>query len=207
MVHPVITVAPDLPIVDAMDLMRREKIRHAPVVKNGELVGIVAYEDLTHASPSQATTLSIWELNYLLSKITVGEVMTRNVLTVHDDTPIEEAARIMADNKIGGLPVLRNGHIVGIITETNLFRIFLEALGAREKGVRVTALLLQKAGRIRRLVAAIGEGGGHVISLVTFQGEDPTNMRITVKISDLGIDKVREIITPVVEKLEDIRVC
>ena len=124
MSKPVISISPDMPISDALILMKKEKIRRAPVVKDGKLVGIVSDKDLLNASPSPVTTLSIWEMNYLLSKITVSEVMTSNVLTVTEDTPIEQAARIMADNKIGGLPVMKDGHCVGIITETDLFKVF-----------------------------------------------------------------------------------
>ncbi|MCK5429255.1 MAG: CBS domain-containing protein, partial [Anaerolineales bacterium] len=141
MSHPVISIQPDMTIVDALDMMRQEHIRRAPVMEAGKLVGIVSETDLLYASPSPATSLSMWELNYLLSKITVKKVMTDSVLTVTDDTPIEDAARIMADNKIGGLPVMRDGDVVGIITETDLFKIFLELMGARELGVRVTALM------------------------------------------------------------------
>ena len=141
MKSPVITVRPDMPVVDALNLMRQEHIRRTPVVKDGKLVGIVSEKDLLNASPSPATSLSIYEMNYLLSKIQVKEVMTKNVLTVTEDTPIEEAARIMADNKIGSMPVLRNDQMVGIITETDLFKLLLELMGAREVGVRVTALI------------------------------------------------------------------
>src|SRR4030067_2289301 len=104
MSHPVITVSPDMPVVDVLDLMKREHIRRTPVVKGGKLVGIVSDKDLLNASPSPVTSLSVWELNYLLSKIQVKDVMTKEVMTVFADTPLEEAARIMADNKIGGLP-------------------------------------------------------------------------------------------------------
>ncbi len=120
-----------MPIVDALNLMKSEQIRRAPVVKDNNLIGIVSDDDLLNASPSPVTSLSVWEINYLLSKITVSDVMTKNVLTVTEDTPIEEAARIMADNKIGGLPVMRDGNVTGIITETDLFKIFLELMGAR----------------------------------------------------------------------------
>ncbi len=137
MSHPVIYISPDVPINEALNLMRNEHIRRLPVIKDGTLVGIVTDKDLLNASPSPVTSLSIWELNYLLSKITVKDVMTREVLTVTEDTPIETAARIMADNKIGGLPVMRDDKVVGILTETDLFKIFLELMGAREKGVRV----------------------------------------------------------------------
>ena len=131
MKHPVISIPPDMPIVDALNLMKRERIRRTPVVKDGKMMGIVSDKDLLNASPSPATSLSVWEMNYLLSKILVKDVMTRKVLTVSEETPLEDAARIMADNKIGGLPVVRGEHVVGIITETDLFKIFLELMGAR----------------------------------------------------------------------------
>ncbi|MBN1668017.1 MAG: CBS domain-containing protein, partial [Anaerolineales bacterium] len=117
MSHPAITTAPHIPIAEALNRMRQESIRRMPVLESGQLVGIITNHDLLNASPSPATSLSIWEINYLLSKITVKDVMTSKVLTVQEDTPIEEAARIMADNKIGGLPVMREGRVVGLITE------------------------------------------------------------------------------------------
>src|SRR4030065_2654493 len=129
MKFPVITASPDMPINEALTLMKRERIRRTPVIKDGKLVGIVSDKDLLNASPSPATSLSVWELNYLLSKITVKDVMTKTVLTVEESTPIEKAARIMADNKIGGMPVMRGSEVIGIITETDLFKILLELMG------------------------------------------------------------------------------
>ena len=151
MSYPVISANPEMPVVDALNLMKREHIRRIPVMKNGKLIGIVSDKDLLNASPSQATSLSVWELNYLVSKITIKDVMSKTVLTVDEDTPIEEAARIMADNKIGGLPVMRGSEIVGMITETDLFKIFLELMGARDSGVRVTALIPDQKGQLARL--------------------------------------------------------
>jgi len=132
MARPVITITPDLPITEALSLLKRNDIRRAPVVKRGKLVGIVTIADIMNASPSQATSLSIWEVNYLVSKITVKDVMTKNVVTVPEDMPIEDAARLMADTKIGGLPVMRGKEIVGMITETDLFKIMLEMMGAQQ---------------------------------------------------------------------------
>src|SRR4030065_2599653 len=129
MKFPVITASPDMPINEALNLMKGERLRRTPVVKDGKLVGIVSDKDLLNASPSPASSLSVGQMNYLLSKIKVKDVMTKVVLTVTEDTPIEEAARIMADNKIGGLPVMRAGQVAGIITETDLFKIFLELMG------------------------------------------------------------------------------
>lgn len=205
MTHPVITIPPDMPIVDVLALMRREDIRRTPVVKDGKLVGIVSDKDLLNASPSQATSLSVWEMNYLLSKITVKDVMTRDLFTVKEDTPIEEAARIMADNKIGGLPVMRGENLVGIITETDLFKVFLELMGAREQGVRVTALLHEKKGELARLSHIISEAGGNFVAFGTFTGDLEGTREVTFKVNDLQQAEVQSLVEPLVERIIDIR--
>ena len=205
MSKPVITISPDYPIIEALNLMKREHIRRAPVVKDGKMIGIVSNHDLLNASPSQATSLSVWELNYLLSKITVKEVMTTKVLSVTEDTPIEEAARIMADNKIGGLPVLRDGEVVGIITETNLFKIFLELMGAREPGVRVTAIIPEVRGQLAKLTQAIAAEGGNFVAFGQFTGDSPANRLLTFKIEGLSEEQVRQIVGPYVLEVIDLR--
>ncbi|GAB4501454.1 MAG: CBS and ACT domain-containing protein [Anaerolineales bacterium] len=205
MSKPVITIAPDMPITEALSLMKKEHIRRTPVVKDGKLVGIVSDKDLLNASPSPVTTLSIWEMNYLLSKITIAEVMTKNVMTVSEDTPIEQAARIMADNKIGGLPVLRDGNVVGIITETDLFKVFLELMGARESGVRVTALVSDQPGQLAALTEAISSQKGNFVAFGQFTGENPSNKIVTFKVKGLEADALRKIIAPVVKEILDIR--
>ena len=131
MTRPPITAPPEMPMQEALKLMRERGIRRLPVVdKKGKLVGIVSDRDLLHASPSDATSLSVWELNYLLSKVTLKELMTTPVITVSPETPVQEAARIMAEKKIGGLPVVQAGKVVGVITEADLFRVLLELLPA-----------------------------------------------------------------------------
>lgn len=205
MSHPVISIHADLPVVDALNLMKRERIRRTPVVRDGKMIGIVSDKDLLNASPSPATSLSVWEMNYLLSKIKVKDVMTKNVLTVAEDTPIEEAARIMADNKIGGLPVMRDDHIVGIITETDLFKIFLELMGAREPGVRMSVLVLDKPGQLARLTNAIADLSGNIIAFGQFTGEDPSNREVTFKVSGLDAEQLRSEIEPIVERVLDVR--
>jgi len=181
-------------------------VRRLPVVdKNGKLVGIVAEKDLLYVSPSPATSLSIYELHYLISKIKVQDVMTRDVITVTEYTPLEEAARIMADNKIGSLPVMRDGRLVGIVTETDLFCIFLELLGAREKGVRLTMLVPEQKGMLANLTHDIAEMGGNIVSLGTFLGEDPTNRLITVKVSGIGRDKLASAMEALGMEVVDVR--
>jgi len=207
MSRPVISVPPDIPIIDALNLMRREHIRRAPVVKDGRLIGIISEKDLLNASPSAATTLSVWELNYLLSKITVQEIMTKEVLTIDEGTPIEEAARIMADNKVGGLPVLKDNHLVGMITETDLFKVFLELMGAREMGVRVTVLVADRPGELAKLGQSVMNLGGNIIAFGIFTGEDITNRKATFKVTGVDVEQMISIITPIVEKVIDIRYC
>src|SRR5574341_72220 len=205
MSHPVISVSSETPIHDALALFKKEHIRRAPVMQEGKLIGIISQTDLLNASPSPVTSLSIWEMNYLLSKVTVRHVMTRKVLTVDEDTPIEEAARIMADNKIGGLPVTRNGKVVGMITETDLFKIFLELMGAREKGVRVTALVKNQPGQLAKITKAIADLGGDFVAFGMFEGEDPSSKMITFKVAGLKREQIKKAIWNIAKEVWDIR--
>lgn len=201
-----ITTTPDTPIDEALKLMRDSKVRRLPVLdKKGKLVGIVTEKDLLYVSPSPATSLSIYELHYLISKIKVEDVMAKNVITVTEYTPLEEAARIMADNKIGSLPVMRDDKLVGIITETDLFKVFLELLGAREKGVRLTMLVPEQKGMLATITRDIAEMGGNIVSLGTFVGEDPTNRLITVKVSDVSQDKLVSAMEALGMEIVDVR--
>jgi acetoin utilization protein AcuB len=205
--HP-ITITEDIPINQALKFMRDEKVRRLPVLnKKGELVGIVSERDLLYASPSPATSLSIHELHYLISKIKVSEVMTRDVITVSEYTPLEEAARIMSDNKIGSLPVMRDGKLVGIITESDLFRIFIEILGARDMGVRLSMLVPEQPGILADMTRAIADIGGNIISLGTFLGEDPTNRLITVKVADVPKDRLVAEMKTLALEIVDARLC
>jgi acetoin utilization protein AcuB len=201
-----ITVKPDVPITEAIDRMRREEVRRFPVVdKDGKLVGIVTRSDLLHASPSSVTSLDVWEVTYLLSQVTVKDVMTKDVITICEDCPIEDAARIMADNKIGGLPVMRGDVVLGIITESDLFRIFLELFDAREKGVRVTLLAPYVKGSLAKISSAITERGGLILALNTFLGDDPSNWGCTLKVTDISKDELLEAIGPLIVDLIDVR--
>ena len=206
MTHPVITIHPKRPIHDALNLMNKEHIRRLPVVdKKGDLLAMVSESDLLHASPSDATSLSIYELNYLLSKITIKHIMSTDVITVTEDTPIEEAARIMADNKIGGLPVVLNNKVVGIITETDLFKVFLELLGAREPGIRLTALVPDTPGELAQLTKAVFDEGGNIIALGTFLGESSENREIALKVSGIDSEALKKTIKPYIEQIIDLR--
>jgi CBS domain-containing protein len=121
-----VTAAPETSLPEALKLMQQYKIRRLPVVENGQLVGIVTRGDLRGAQPSEATTLSIYELNYLVSRVTVDQIMTRAPLTVSPTTTIQDAARLMLQHKVAGLPVLDGDNVVGIITESDIFRLVVK---------------------------------------------------------------------------------
>ena len=206
MSKPVLSVSPETPVQDALAQMRKENVSRYPVLnKKGKLVGIVSESDLLNASPSDATTLSVWEINYLLSKITVERVMSKNVITVEEDSTLEEAARLMADHRIGGLPVMRNDSVVGIITETDLFRLFLEMMGGRESGIRVSVLIKEQPGMLHRLTKAIDEAGGNIIAVSTFAGESTEDREVTLKVSQMDVEVLQKALEPVVEKICDLR--
>ena len=127
MTSPAATISAKTGIQAGLKMMKEGKFRRLPVVDDhGKLVGIVSERDLLHASPSQATSLSIWELNYLLSKVQIAEIMTKNVMVARPEASLESAASVMLDNKIGGLPVVdADNKVIGIITESDIFKAFL----------------------------------------------------------------------------------
>jgi acetoin utilization protein AcuB len=205
MTSPVIFVAPDMPVQDALIQMRKDKVSRYPVMKKGKLVGIVSEDDLLNASPSDATSLSVWEINYLLSKITVERVMTKEVVTVTEDTPIEEAARLMADHRIGGIPVVRGKDVVGIITQTDIFRIFLNVLGGRQPGWRVVVMVKNEPGLLHKITQAIDEVGGNIIAITTYAGQDIVGGEVTMKVDQIDEQTLRKALLPLVNEIKDIR--
>jgi acetoin utilization protein AcuB len=196
--NPVLCTA-DLAVTDAFDLMKKSRIRRMPVVdKNGKLVGIVSDKDLLRVTPSPATTLSAYEIPYLLSKV--------KVITVAEETPVEEAARIMVDNKIGGLPVVDESNVVvGIITETDIFKTFLELIGARRPGVRITMIVKDKRGELARIGQAIADSGGNIIATVELPGTDPSNYEVLLKVIGVSKEALVAALKPMVERITDVR--
>jgi acetoin utilization protein AcuB len=205
MTSPVLFVTPEMPVQDALAQMRKESVSRYPVMKKDKLVGIVSESDLINASPSEATSLSVWEINYLLSKITVERVMTKEVITVTEDTPLEEAARIMADQRIGGIPVMRGEEVVGIITQTDIFRVFLEMLGGRSPGWRVVVMVKNERGLLHKLTQAIDEAGGNIIALTTYAGMDIEGGELTIKVDQISEEALRKALMPFVNEIRDFR--
>jgi len=197
-----ITTRPGASVPDALKVMQGSKVRQLPVLNDqSEMVGIVSLVDLFRVSPSPATSLSVWEVDYLLEKITVETVMTREVITVTEDTAVEEAGRIMADNAVSGLPVMRDGELVGIITESHLFNILLELFGARRPGVRIMAKVPYEKGGLAKLSSAVTAIGGQFAAF----GLHPASETVTFKAQDVARDKLIEAIKPLVVEILDVR--
>jgi acetoin utilization protein AcuB len=203
--HP-ITVRSKTSLHEALRVMRDNKVRRLPVLdEKNKLVGIVSEKQLLYASPSPATSLSIYEMNYLMAKITVDDLMTRQVVTVPEDCPLEEAARIMEDNDVSGLPVMRGDVLVGMITESDLFKVFTELLGARTWGLRVTIRVQEGHGVLARLTQKISDRGADFVALGTFWGDDVTNREIAFKVQGIDRATIEAIIADLGAELVDIR--
>lgn len=201
-----VCVNPDMSVNDVKALMTKQGVGKFPVLdKNDNLVGIVTKKDLLKADPSSATTLDMYEISYLLSKLTVKKIMEKNVTIVQETEVVEEAARIMADSDITCLPVMRGNLLVGIVTEKDLFRTFVDMFGARHQGVRATFSLDEKPGQIARLAKAIADSDGNIVSLVTAEGEDVKHRRCMVKVSGLKKEELVKILGEIGAVTEDIR--
>ena len=197
-----ITTYPKATVPDALKVMSASKVRQLPVLDDkGKLVGIVSLGDLLRASPSPATSLSQYELNYLLDRITVDKIMTTEVVTATEDTAVEEAGRMMAENKIRGLPVMRDGTLVGIITESHLFKVLLELFGAHQSGVRVTAEMPLVKGGLAKLATAVADAGGQFVAF----GESMDDGTVTFKVRGVDRQKLLETIEPFMSRIVDVR--
>jgi acetoin utilization protein AcuB len=201
-----LVVSPETGIEEAIRTMREHRVRHLPVIKKDNiLVGVVTQTDLLQASPSPATSLSVWEINFLLTKMQVREAMTKQVIVVEEECPLEEAALVMAEHRIGCLPVVRGQRLVGIITETDLFNIFTEQLGARKSGVRLTLLIRDVKGELSRIAGRIAELGGNIIRLTTLPAKDPAHQIVTVKVEDVALETLVEGLSGLVAQVQDAR--
>jgi len=184
-----ITVSSTTTIADASEVMRKNKFRRLPVVDIGKLVGIITDRDLQEVSPSRATTLSIFELNYLLSKIQVKEVMTKQVVTIRDNATIEEAALIMYKNKFSSLVVVDEiDSVVGIITETDIFKSFVDVMGLPAGKTRITVRLHEsRVGMLHQITGIMAQLGINIDSMVSYGVDQEYELVIRADIPDVKI--------------------
>jgi acetoin utilization protein AcuB len=206
MSKPVYTISPETSLDDALSIMEKEHVRRLPVVdRDGSLVGIVTEQDLIKASPSEATLLDKWEIKSLMSTLPVEKVMTRQMITLTEDVLLEEAARIMADKKVSGLPVVRGNKVVGMLTESDIFKVFLEMMGARQSGIRLSFLIANKPGQLAKLSHAVSEIGGDIITMGTFTGSQSGIGEMMMKVSGVSMDVLKEAIAPFIVEILDAR--
>lgn len=202
-----VTISPECSVTEARALMNKNNIGKLPVVdKNFKLVGMVTKNDLAKSAPSQATTLDMYEISYLLSKLTVEKIMVRDVVTVPDTEVVENAAKVMLEKGIGCVPVMSGDLVVGILTESDLFSLFTEMFGATRSGVRVVFSLDDKPGQLAKIVDEIAKKNGNLVSLVTRELKDSSLRRVTMKVSEISKEQIEEILSKLDVKAADIRV-
>ena len=194
-----ITVEPTTPVNEAAKLMKRRNIRRLPVVEKGSLVGIISDRDIMRVAPSPATTLSKFEIMSLLDKITVAEIMAKDVVSLPDTATIEEAALVMYNEKLSGLPVVSSmGAVVGIITETDVFKTFVDVMGLADGKTRITLDVVDKIGVVKELAGIIADAGFNIDSMVTCkQASLAGHFEIVIRVD---ANNVEEITTKIEEK-------
>lgn len=183
MTRKVIYISPDTTIAHAADLMREQDIHRLPVIENDRLVGLVTEGTIAEASPSKATSLSIYEMNYLLNKTKVKDVMIRDVHTVSQFASLEDAVYLMYKYKVGILPVVDNGQMSGVITDRDVFAAFLHVSAYGEEGVRVRCLIEDKAGALSQLIQSISSCGYNIVSTVQIPNR---HQRVVVEVQIEG---------------------
>lgn len=197
------TASPDMSISDASAKMKAEKVHRLPVLDDSKhLVGVISEKDILLAAPSPASTLSTYEINYLLSRLKVKNIMSRNPVTITKETTIEEAVKLMVDNDLSCLPVMDDGYLAGIVSKSDLFKILLEMLGAKHPGVRVEALVTDKVGVVAGLSEQFTAAGINIISLGTMEGPTESKRILTFKLENATEEQVRKIMEPVSESLD-----
>ncbi|MGC8768499.1 CBS and ACT domain-containing protein [Calditerrivibrio sp.] len=179
-----ITIEPDDTVLDALHVMRENRLRRIPVAKGKKLLGIITEKDIKTFSPSKASTLDIYEMHNILADTLVKDVMTKNPINVAPDDPIEKAALILRDKRIGGLPVVdENGDLVGIITAIDVFDVFVEAMGMRIPGARISIVLDDRPGAIAEMAKIIKQHELNIISLATFFLKDQSMRDVVIRVS------------------------
>jgi len=198
----VITVNANDSMQDAMRLLKENDIRMLPVMKNGNLVGIVTDRDLKRASASDATTLEIHELLYLVSKIKIKEIMTKDPITVPFDYTVEEVAEVLLENKISGAPVVDyDGKIVGTITQTDLFRALISLTGVGKKGIQFAFQLEDRPGSIKEITDVIRKHGGRMVSILTsYEGVTKGYRKVYIRMYGIERSKLSQLKEELKEK-------
>ena len=197
MTQDLVTIEPEARLSDALNMMRARNVHRLPVVEDNLLIGIVSEKDLLYALPSVDRPISWVEASAQAAALPVRQVMQHDVVTVGPDCPIELAAAIMIDHKIGALPVVsppESRTLLGIITETDIFRLFVEMLGSRAPGVRASLEIDNRKGALASLFNRIVEAGGLVTTVSSFPTTSPHRLRIILKVADVDQNTMRSLL-------------
>lgn len=201
-----ITALPETTHKQAAELLRENDIHHLPIVdKRGRLVGIIVEDDLYSAQPSPATTLSIYEIHSLLSKLELKEIMRRPVYTVSGECSLEEAAGLMLKHDIGCLPVMEKDNVVGIITDSDIFQTFVDLLGGEKEGARFTLRLPDKPGVLARVAQIVADAGGNIIAVTTWQTHGEGQAIMTIKEQGANFAQLRAALNTIDIEMIDVR--
>ncbi|EOT30095.1 CBS domain-containing protein [Enterococcus saccharolyticus] len=177
-----VTVTPDTPIFDAVDLMKHHDIHRLPVLENGQLVGLITEGIIQEAMPSKATSLSVYEVNYLLNKTTVRDVMIKNVATIAPDALLEDAIALMRTKNIGVLPVVEGSDLKGIITNNDIFDAFLKITGYNNGGTRVTIQIAEdQKGILANIAKLLADNDFSIATIVVNRVNGATIIEIQVE--------------------------
>lgn len=191
-----ITIDENTSMMKALRIMKDNRIRRLPVMKDEKLVGIITDRDLKEASPSKASALDVHELYYLLSEIKVKDLMTKNPLPIGPDESVEKAAVLMLDKKISGLPVVENKNLVGIITQTDIFRALTSITGIHQGGVKIALDLPDIPGTTQAVINTIRSHGGRIMSVMTsYDVPEEGHRHVFVRTKDMKgkkLDKLLE---------------
>lgn len=172
MTRKVVYISPDTTVAHAADIMREQGLHRLPVIENDKLVGLVTEGTIAEASPSKATSLSIYEMNYLLNKTKIKDVMIRKVITVSQYASLEDATYLMLKNKVGILPVVDNEQVYGVITDRDIFKAFLEVSGYGEEGVRARFVTEDEVGVLEHIVHLLVEENLNISNAVNIPRKD-----------------------------------
>jgi FOG: CBS domain len=189
------TISDLAPIIEAGEIFHKNNFARLPVMHDGKLVGIITQDDLLKVSPSQATTLSVWELNYVLSKLLIKDAMTKNPITINPEATLEEAAMLMRDKEIGALPVVDHDKLVGIITESDIFDAFLDLMGLKRIGTRISIDLEDRIGAVAEITDLLKVENINIVSLALFHHNN-TSGELVLRLDTSKSEKI-------VQKLKD----
>ncbi|MBS4749909.1 CBS domain-containing protein [Granulicatella sp. zg-ZJ] len=192
MTDKVVTATGDVRILEALDLMKKHNVTRLPIVQGKHVVGLLTEKLIAKSTPSTATSLSMHEINYLLTKTTVQDIMEKHVITIHPDALLEEAAETMRQHQISVLPVVENDALVGIITHSDVLEAFVDLLGYYKKGTRLTIALDDRVGEFEKVLALLRQENVNINQIAVYHGGE--KVQVVLHLASQNADKVSTVL-------------